>query len=722
MGNILIVVESPAKAKTIAGMGGWPVGSPGEPTGRPRLVASMGHVRDLPHKSIGIDVQDGFRPHYVTAPGKQKTIHKLQEAAQGVQAVYLATDPDREGEAIAWHVLQVLRQALPKGTPVYRITFHEITATAVRLAFEHAGPLNLALVEAQQARRILDRLVGYYISPLLWKHVRGGRGLSAGRVQTVALRLVVDREREIQAFVPVEYWSIEAELQQQMRSPINPLGLTEPLKPTPFRAQLWRIADAQGQLQEPDLKNRADADAVVQALDQAMYWIDRVEQERKPRYPPPPFITSTLQQAASQVCGFPPKLTMQIAQQLYEGVPLNGQSGAVGLITYMRTDSPHVAPEAQTAAREAILKFWGQAYLPAAPPTYTARVKSAQEAHEAIRPTDPHRTPKQVKPDLDDRQYKLYELIWRRFIASQMKPALYDLTTAYIPTAPAAPPAPDARLHPNRLPFVFRAQGRVCAFDGFLKVYKELGEAGDAAEAETRLPPLTPGEWLELLRLIPEQHWTRPPSRYTESSLIKELERRGIGRPSTFASMVAIIQERDYVRRQLKFLVPTELGMAVCDMLVAAFANLFDYDFTARMEDQLDEIANGPVQTAQQQRLDMLARFWAELSPAVERAQADMPQVRIEPDKPQPTGQTCPQCGSELVRRRGKHGYFVGCTSYPQCKYIQKKTEKSAQPSGRACPLCSGELVLRRSKRGPFLGCSHYPTCKHTEPLDQKPA
>jgi DNA topoisomerase-1 len=644
----------------------------------------MGHIRDLPRKKMGVDVEKGFRPRYVTARGKQKTVKRLKEAAAEIDAVYLATDLDREGEAIAWHVLQVLR--LSKKVPVHRVTFHEITRRAIEAAFQHSGTLNMTLVEAQQTRRILDRLVGYSISPLLWKHIRGAKGLSAGRVQTAALRLVVDREREIEAFVPVEYWSIEALLAQQIPDPV------------PFIAKLWKIYG-----QDPDLKNRDDAEAIVQALEGAIYWVEKVEQKRQQRRPWPPFTTSTLQQAAAKALGFPPKLTMKIAQQLYEGVSL-GDEGSVGLITYMRTDSTYVAPEAQAAAREVITHYWGPEYLPSQPPTYKTKVKSAQEAHEAIRPTDPGRTPRQVRSFLDEKQDRLYTLIWRRFIASQMKPAVYDVTTALIPTA--------KERRENRLPYLFRARGRVLLFDGFLKVYEEHKDIGEEGEEEKALPPLTPGEGLDLLELIPKQHWTKPPPRYTEASLVKELERRGIGRPSTFAAMVALIKDRGYVRREKRVLVPTPLGFVVCDALVSAFPNLFDYGFTARMEDQLDDIANG-----QAQRLSTLERFWASLSDALEQAKVEMPTVKLEKEEPQPTGENCPECGGQLLRRKGKYGFFVGCAAYPRCKYIQPRKPET---TGQKCPQCGGDLVIRRSRRGPFVGCANYPACKYIDQAASK--
>ncbi|MFZ5917565.1 MAG: type I DNA topoisomerase [Chloroflexota bacterium] len=671
MSKTLVIVESPAKAKTIAGILG-----PGY-----RVLASMGHIRDLPPKSLGVDTDKGFHPRYVIARGKQKTVSRLKEAAAAADAIYLATDLDREGEAIAWHVLQVLR--LPGSVSVRRVTFHEITRPAVQAAFDEAGSLNMALVEAQQTRRILDRLVGYTISPLLWKHVRGAKGLSAGRVQTAALRLVVDREREIEAFVAVEYWSIEALLAQRLPDPL------------PFLAQLWRIDGKQ-----PDLKNRDDAQAIVQALEGALYWVEKVEQKRQQRRPWPPFTTSTLQQAAAKSLGFAPKLTMKIAQQLYEGVNL-GAEGRVGLITYMRTDSTHVAPEAQQAARELIERYWGEAYMPPQPPIYQTRVKSAQEAHEAIRPADPRRVPKQVQPYLDEAQHRLYTLIWRRFIASQMTPAVYEVTTALIPTSQGS--------QKNRLPYLFRAQGRVLVFDGFLRVYEEHIDAGEESQNDQMLPSLTPGEDLDLLELIPRQHWTKPPPRYTEASLIKELERLGIGRPSTFAAMVALIQERDYVRREQRILYPNPLGFTVCDLLLAAFPDLFDYGFTASMEQQLDDIAGGELE-----RQTTLARFWADLSAALERAAKEMPSVTLSREKAPPTGELCPQCGSALVRRKGKRGYFIGCSGYPKCTYIKPQANRAV---GRKCPQCGGDLVQRSGKYGPFIGCANYPACKYVEKI-----
>ncbi|MCR4405635.1 MAG: type I DNA topoisomerase [Anaerolineae bacterium] len=662
----LVIVESPTKARTIQPL----LGS------NYHVLASMGHVRDLPQKELGVDIENGFTPHYVTAPKKREAIKRLKEAVQEAGAIYLATDPDREGEAIAWHVLQVARPAA--GVPVHRVTFHQITPAAVREAFQQAGALNMALVEAQQARRVLDRLVGYKVSPLLWKRV-SGKGLSAGRVQTAALRLVVEREREIAAFVPVEYWSLHARLQQRVAEPV------------PFLAELWRIGE-----EKPDLKNRADAEAIIQSLQGADYAVDQVETKRQERQPDPPFTTSTMQQAASSRLHFSPAQTMRLAQQLYEGVDV-GEGSPVGLITYMRTDSTHIAPEAQQAARELIARIWGTDYLPLRPPQYKTKVKSAQEAHEAIRPTDVNRTPKAVRPYLDEKQAALYELIWRRFVASQMAAAVYDVTTAFIATARDG----------QRLPYLFRARGRVCLFDGFLKVYEEVVDEEEKGEEEGALPPLKAGEPLDLLELIPEQHWTKPPPRYTEASLIKALEQRGIGRPSTYASIVSTIKDRRYVEREKRYLVPTELGCAVLDLLVAFFPDLFAYEFTARMEDELDDIANG-----QRTRLAVLNAFWAAFEPQLQRAQAEMPRVEIQREPPQPTGEKCPLCGGELVRRQGRYGPFIGCANFPKCRYIQRQ---EPEKTGRQCPLCGGDLVIRRSKRGPFVGCSNYPECKYVD-------
>jgi DNA topoisomerase-1 len=676
MSKRLVVVESPAKAKTISGILG-----PGY-----RVLASMGHVCDLPRKGLGIEVEQGFRPRWVTAPKKQKTVKKLRKAAAASSAVYLATDLDREGEAIAWHVLRLLK--LEKGLPVHRVTFHEITPQALRAAFQETGELNQDLVEAQQTRRILDRLVGYKISPLLWRRVKGGKGLSAGRVQTVALRLVVDREREIEAFEPEEYWTIEALLAQQIPDP------------TPFLAQLYRIGK-----QKPELKSKEDADAIVQALEGALYWVEDVQKRRKQRRPDAPFTTSTLQQAASRALHWGPKQTMAVAQQLYEGVSI-GDEGNTGLITYMRTDSTYVAPEAQQAARQVIGQYFGEEYLPARPPVYRTKSASAQEAHEAIRPTGVQRTPRQVRSHLDAKQDALYTLIWRRFVASQMANAVFDVTTVLIPTAKGA--------RDQRLPYLFRARGRVRLFDGFLRVYEEALDVGEEQEEEKPLPPLRKDEALDLLELIPKQHWTKPPPRYTEASLIKELERRGIGRPSTYAGMVSLIQRRRYVSREKRVLVATPLGLVVCDQLVRFFPELFDYAFTAQMEQALDQVAGG-----RQRRQGVLEDFWAGFEPTLEKARAEMPTVVVQSNgvaqggkaPAVPLEEACPECGAALVRREGRFGPFIGCSAYPKCKYTRQVVAQSAG----VCPECGGQLVTKKGRFGPFVGCANYPRCTYVQ-------
>jgi DNA topoisomerase-1 len=677
----VVVVESPAKAKTIAGLLGSGY----------QVLASLGHVRDLPRSKLGVDVEKNFAPRYIQVRKRSDAIKRLRAAGQDAAAVYLATDPDREGEAIAWHVLEVMR--LPRDVPVHRVTFHQLTTNAVREAFARTGALNEALIEAQQARRILDRLVGYLISPLLWKRVKGvsWRNLSAGRVQTAALRLVVDREREIEAFVPEEYWTLEARLAQRIAEPV------------PFLAQLYRIGEA-----EPDLRSEEDVQAIVDGLEGAHYWVESAETKPRRRRPNPPFTTSTLQQTASSLLRLSPAQTMRLAQQLYEGVDI-GEEGAVGLITYMRTDSTHVAPEAQAAAREVIQRAWGEDYLPARPPVYRTRSKSAQEAHEAIRPTDPRRTPKAMRPYLKGKQAALYELIWRRFVASQMAPAVYDVTTALIPTA--APAGARGEGRGERLPYLFRASGRVLVFEGFLAAYPgplaRGADAEDGEAAEAALPPLTAGEPLDLLELLPQQHWTKPAPRYTEASLVKELERRGIGRPSTFAGMVRLIQDRGYANRDGRALVPTPIGMAVCDLLVSAFPDLFDYEFTARMEDSLDEIAAGDAS-----RLSTLEAFWAEFDPALQAAQSSMPTVTVQKPEPEPTGESCPECGGALLRRHGRYGPFIGCSNFPKCRFTKPEEPK---PTGAVCPECGHPLVEKRGRRGPFVGCSNYPQCRYID-------
>ncbi|MBN1810865.1 MAG: type I DNA topoisomerase [Anaerolineae bacterium] len=672
----LIIVESPTKAKALRGFLGRGY----------RVLASMGHVRDLPLKQLGVDVEHNFRPTYHQLKKAAKTLKQIKEASQDATTVILATDPDREGEAIAWHVTQAIKTAL-KGKPLRRVTFHEITPQAVQAALTDPGELDMDLVNAQQARRVLDRLVGYQVSPVLWKAIRGRKGLSAGRVQTVALRLVVERDREIAAFIPQEYWTLDAELSKVDDEEHR------------FRARLFRIGK-----EKPDLKTEADALAVVEALEGADWRVLKVKKQRKTRHPYPPYTTSTLQQDAANRLGWPAAKTMRVAQELYEGVALPDE-GTVGLITYMRTDSTHVAEPAQQEAREVIARFWGEEYLPEKSPQYKTKAKVAQEAHEAIRPTSSQRTPRAIRDHLTPDQAKLYELIWRRFIASQMKPAVYNVTTVDVATARDG----------KDLPYLFRASGRELLFEGFLKVYEVRDEkpAEEEGAAEQTLPPLNDGEPLVLHGLYPEQHFTKPPPHFTEASLIKELEKQGIGRPSTYASIVRTILQREYVERQKKSLLATELGYVVCDFLVVQFPDLFAVGFTAQMEDELDSIARG-----ERGWVEALRTFYVPFSEALGQAQetAQIQTIsaptgqnkRKAGGKAAPTGETCPECGSPVLLRQGKYGRFRACSNFPKCKW------KAPVVVG-TCPKCGGDLVERKGKRGLFWGCANYPTCAHTQ-------
>ncbi len=666
----LIIVESPTKAKALRGFLGRGY----------RVLASMGHVRDLPPKQLGVDVARNFRPTYHQRKGARKTIARLREGAEDATTVILATDPDREGEAIAWHVTQAIKAAL-KGKPLRRVTFHEITPQAVKAALADPGELDMDMVNAQQARRVLDRLVGYQVSPVLWKAIRGRKGLSAGRVQTVALRLVVERDREIEAFVPQEYWTLDAELSKADDEKHR------------FRARLFRIGK-----QKPNLKTEADALTIVEALEGADWRVLKVKKQRKTRRPYPPYTTSTLQQDGANRLGWPAAKTMRVAQELYEGVALPGE-GTVGLITYMRTDSTHVAEPAQQEARQIIACFWGEEYLPEKPPNYKTKAKVAQEAHEAIRPTSSRRTPKDLRLHLNPDQAKLYELIWRRFIASQMKPAIYNVTTVDVATARDG----------KDLPYLFRASGRELLFEGFLKVYevRDKKPSEEEGAADQTLPPLSDGEPLVLHGLYPEQHFTKPPPHFTEASLIKEMERQGIGRPSTYAAIVRTILQREYVERQNKSLLATKLGFMVCDFLVAQFPDLFAVGFTAKMEDGLDGIARG-----ERGWVETLQAFYTPFSEALEKAQETAQTQTISAPagkrKATPTGETCPECGGAVLLRQGKYGRFRACANFPKCKW------KAPIVVG-TCPKCGGDLVEHKGKRGVFWGCANYPTCTHTQ-------
>jgi DNA topoisomerase I len=672
----LVIVESPTKAKTLSPMLGAGY----------TVRASMGHVRDLPTDELGVDIEHSFKPTYHILRQKSKTLKALRAALEEASELYLATDPDREGEAIAWHLLQTLK---PKDKVIQRVTFHEITPGAIQTAFAqpHAG-VDMDLVNAQQARRVLDRLVGYQVSPLLWK-TTGGK--SAGRVQSVALRLVVDREREIAAFVPVEYWSIHADLAKVEDHTRH------------FLARLVQIGSQKVGLDQPiHLKTKEEAERIISELEGTAYRVKDVRREKKIRKPWPPFTTSTLQQAASARLRMPPGETMKIAQELYEGIDI-GEGKPVGLITYMRTDSTAVSPEAQAAARKWIEETLGRQYLPDTPPSYKTKVKNAQEAHEAIRPTGVARTPDKLKPHLSERQFKVYDLIWRRFVASQMSPAVYDVTTVNVIATVEGKP-----------PFLFRATGRTLLFDGFLKVWQESEEkAGEDEDEPQALPELSANEPLDLLALIPRQHFTQPPSRYTEATLIKALEDRGIGRPSTYASIVATLKEREYVYLDGCYLRPTPLGEATCDALIAAFPDLMDYTFTAQVEDWLDDVSRG-----EKDWVAALREFYDPFSQALAQAPAKMAAIP-KPAISIPSAVHPPQPAADSQGTVPRPTRGDSTLKKPRRKAARRSKAKGpvANEPGVVCPLCGAPMVRRTGKHGAFLGCSRYPECKGTRNL-----
>jgi DNA topoisomerase-1 len=696
MADKLVIVESPAKARTIRKYLGAEFS----------VRASMGHIRDLPKRKLGVDVEAGFHPSYTVLKSKRDVVKELRQYVEQAREIFLATDPDREGEAIAWHVLQATK---PKGKPVHRVIFHEVTKPAIQEAFRQPRQVDMQLVEAQQARRILDRLVGYQISPLLWEKVR--RGLSAGRVQSVAVRLVVEREQEIENFVPQEYWTVEADLAK-----IRPEG-QERQPADIFRAVLYSVRGKR--LGKFGLKTEADAQSIVDDLEGAAYHVLAIKRRNVKRRPRPPYITSTLQQEASRKLGFNPKRTMRVAQQLYEGIDL-GDEGSVGLITYMRTDSTHVSPVAQQEARDYIASKWGEKYLPAKPPVYKKKVAQAQEAHEAIRPTSAFREPEAIRKFLNKDQFRLYDLIWRRFLASQMAPAIFDRTTVSIA---AGPPGQE----PAKRPYVFRATGSVIVFPGFLAVYREeLEEGQEDKDAEKVLPPLEEGELLDLVKLFAEQHFTKPPPRFSEATLIKELEKRGIGRPSTYASIVATIQERHYVervepRRRKSPLRPTELGILVNELLVAHFPDILDYGFTSQMETRLDQIASG-----ERQWVPVLSDFYGTFSEELARAKEGMRDVKQQAI---PTDIVCEECGRPMVIRWGRRGEFLACSGYPECKnsmdFSRSESgeivpqKQQVAPVEHTCELCGSPMVVKQGRYGPFLACTGYPKCKNTISLSK---
>lgn len=670
MARSLVIVESPAKAKTI-----------NKYLGRDYSVkASLGHVKDLPKKDLGIDVDKEFEPTYEIIPGKTKVIQEIKKAAKDADAIYLAADPDREGEAICAHLAEVLGRTKAGRKKIFRVLFNEITPKAIKAAFEKPGQVDSNLVDAQQARRVLDRLVGYKISPLLWDKVR--RGLSAGRVQTVALRLIAEREREIRAFVPKEYWTIHA--------------LLEAGEPPKFEAKLAKYKG-----EDIEIPNEAEAQRIVAEVERTRWQVAAVAQKEKRRYAPPPFTTSKLQQAAYNRLRFTAKRTMMLAQKLYEGVEL-GEEGSVGLITYMRTDSVRVSGDALSQVREWIGTSYGTAYLPEKPTFYKSK-KDAQEAHEAIRPTEVARAPEEVRKYLDEDLFKLYQLIWQRFVASQMLPAVFDQTTIDISAGD----------------YLFRATGSVLKFDGYLAVYqasREDEEKDEDAEAEGRaLPRVSEGETLRLEKLRPEQHFTEPPPRYTEATLVKELEEKGIGRPSTYATIISTIVEREYVSKDQGRFAPTMLGEKVSELLVKSFEDIFDVGFTARMEEELDEIEEGKLPWRKSVR-----EFYDRFEEDLEQAKGEMESYKAGI----PTDQKCEKCGQgTLLERISRHGFFLGCSRYPECAYTRDLSpeiggeEVESKAGTEYCHNCGKEMTIKRGRFGPFLACTGYPDCKTTRRL-----
>jgi DNA topoisomerase-1 len=656
----LVIVESPAKARTLGRILGK----------RYSLKASMGHIRDLPRSRLGVDIENNFAPKYVVPRGKNKVVKELKQAAKTAATVYLATDPDREGEAIAWHLVEVTRS---NETPYQRVVFHEITDEAIARAFKNPRSIDMQLVNAQQARRIMDRLVGYKISPLLWRKVR--RGLSAGRVQSVALRIIADREREIEQFTPEEYWVIEAELTRKV-----------PAEAAPFRAVLVGLIDGV----KLDIHNQQEATEICDELRPAAYNVTTVKTKKVTRQPAPPFITSTLQQEAWRKLRFTAKQTMATAQQLYEGLTI-GDEGRVGLITYMRTDSTRVARSAVTEAREFITEKYGSQFIPPHARSFARKVKGAQEAHEAIRPTRIWREPDLIKHHLTTPQFKLYQLIWKRMVASQMSAALFDNTTVDI----------QARCPDSKTKYLFRASSSITTFPGFMVLYIEGKDEAEEERKISPLPFLEKDDELELLGLFPEQRFTQPPSRFTEATLVKTLEQWGIGRPSTYAPILSTIQERGYVTKDRGRFQPTELGLVVNDLLVKHFPDIVDIKFTANMEEELDEIANESRDWA-----GVVQDFYTPFEKSLQSASLLMEKVKLAEEL---TGEICPECGQPLVIKMGRYGKFVACSGYPECKYTKPYQVKI----GVKCPQCGGELLERMSKKKRvFYGCSNYPDCQ----------
>ena len=676
MPKSLVVVESPAKAKTINKL-----------LGRDYIVrSSVGHIRDLPAKKLGVDVENGFAPEYSTIRGKGEVIKKIQAEAKKTDAIYLAADPDREGEAICWHIAETLKNAKK---PIYRVTYNEITEGAIRAAMEHPGEIDQHLVDSQQARRVLDRLVGYQISPILWRNVKPG--LSAGRVQSVAVRLICEREAEIEAFIPQEYWTITANLTGKI--------------PPAFNAKLLQVGSEKGTISTYGFPiDEARAEAIVGDAKMKPFIVKDIKKQERKRRPVPSFITSTLQQEAARKLRFTAKRTMAVAQQLYEGLNV-GTEGAVGLITYMRTDSTRIAEEALEEAREYIQQTYGSDYLPKNAVRYRSK-GGAQDAHEAIRPTSVARTPQSLKPYLSPEQHRLYDLIWKRFVASQMNPAILDVTTIDISAGE----------------YLFRATGSILKFDGFMKLYLEGRDASNAQsnndnESDAILPALEIGEQLDLRNLTPKQHYTQPPPRYTEATLVKALEEKGIGRPSTYAAIISTIQDREYVLKEDRSFQPTDVGKLVNQLLIKGFPDILDTQFTAKMEDQLDEIAEG-----KSDWVGVLSAFYGPFNHALEAAPAVMSEARK--DMEEESDEVCDKCDSKMVIKWGRYGRFLGCSNFPECRNIKRLGEDDApssseeEPTDETCDKCGNPMVIKTSRAGgKFLACTGYPQCKNAKPI-----
>jgi DNA topoisomerase-1 len=676
----LVIVESPAKAKTI-----------GKYLGRAyRVRATVGHIMDLPAKKLGIDIEHGFEPELVPIPGKEKTIAELKSAARDSREVFIATDPDREGEAIAWHVAEQIKPKRGQpAIPIRRVLFHEITKDAVQLAIQHAGAIDDKKVEAQQARRVLDRLVGYKASPVLWKTVK--KGISAGRVQTVALRLIVEREREIRAFKPTEYWTIEALLEKDGQR---------------FTAKLHQIDG-----KKSEIGTKAEADRVLSDLEgRKTFGVTEVKRRERRKNPSAPFTTSTLQQEAAKKLSFGSKRTMRVAQDLYEGIDI-GPEGAVGLITYMRTDSTRVAESAATQARDYLRTLFGAEFLAKSVQLYgDSKAKNTQDAHESVRPTDPTRRPDDVRRHLTPDQFKLYTLVWQRFMASQMAPAVFDTTTVDFDIAAKEQP------QIGRRSYLFRSTGSIIKFQGFLALYREAREEGDskALEDEQALPVIEVGENVPVRSITPSQHFTEPPPRFSEASLVKELERLGIGRPSTYASIISVLADRRYVNLEQRRFFPTELGETVEKVMVMQFPDIFNVGFTSGMELELDKVEEGELGWRV-----VLKDFWGPFDQSLKKVDSGA-LIAAAHDLSALVNERCPDCGGKLEPRGGFFGPFLACENHPKaCKYTRPLKGEKAKPkmTDIPCHLCGQPMVVRQGRSGEFLGCSTFPKCRGTRSM-----